>query len=77
MRLTISVLSLLLFPALLVAEPPVEADVVVATTGSGDNPGTAAKAFAALARARDVGISQRWRSAPSDGAGPRRHLCLE
>src|SRR5262249_28941508 len=54
MRLTISLLSLLLFAPLLVADPPVQAEFVVATTGSDENPGTEAKPFATLARARDA-----------------------
>src|SRR5262249_10160585 len=54
MRQTISLLSLLFFAPLLVADPPVQADFVVATTGSDANPGTAAKPFATLARARDA-----------------------
>jgi hypothetical protein len=54
MRPTLSLLSLLFFATLLVAEPAVRADFVVATTGSDDNPGTAAKPFATLARARDA-----------------------
>jgi hypothetical protein len=54
MRLTISLISLLLFAPLLVADPPIEADFVVATTGSDENPGTSAKPFATLARARDA-----------------------
>src|SRR5262249_23785101 len=54
MRQTISVLSLLFFAPLLVADPPVQADFVVATTGSDENPGTLAKPFATLARARDA-----------------------
>jgi hypothetical protein len=54
MRLTLSLLSLLFSATLLVAEPAVRADFVVATTGSDDNPGTEAKPFATLARARDA-----------------------
>src|SRR5262249_37145814 len=54
MRLTISLLSLLLFAPLLVADPPIEADFVVATTGSDENPGTRALPFATLARAREA-----------------------
>jgi hypothetical protein len=54
MRLLLSLLSLLCFATLLVAEPAIRADFVVATTGSDDNPGTAAKPFATLARARDA-----------------------
>ena len=46
------VLSLLFFAPLAVVDPPVKADFVVATNGSDDNPGTAAKPFATLARAR-------------------------
>jgi hypothetical protein len=45
MRLPLSFLSF---------DSPVEADFVVATTGSDDNPGTAAKPFATLARAREA-----------------------
>src|SRR5947209_6234680 len=54
MRLTLSLLPWLIFATRLVAEPSVEADFIVATTGSDDNPGTAAKPFATLARARDA-----------------------
>jgi hypothetical protein len=54
MRPTISLLSLLAFAPFLVAEPAVQADFVVATTGSDENPGTAAKPFATLTRARDA-----------------------
>jgi hypothetical protein len=54
MRPTISLHSLRVFAPLLVADPPIEADFVVATTGSDENPGTAAKPFATLARARDA-----------------------
>src|SRR6516165_1870389 len=54
MRLTLSLLPLLFCATLLVAEPSVRADFVVATTGSDDNPGTEAKPFATLARARDA-----------------------
>ncbi len=54
MRQTISLLSWVFFALLLVAGPPVQADFVVATTGSDENPGTAAKPFATLARARDA-----------------------
>src|SRR5262249_46956638 len=54
MRLTISLLSSLFYAPLLVADPPIQADFVVATTGSDENPGTVAKPFASLARARDA-----------------------
>jgi hypothetical protein len=54
MRLTTSLVSLLFFASLLVADPPSQADFVVATNGSDENPGTAAKPFATLARARDA-----------------------
>src|SRR5437868_14834487 len=54
MRLALSFLSLLCSSSRLVAEPAARADFVVATTGSDDNPGTAAKPFATLARARDA-----------------------
>jgi hypothetical protein len=53
MRQAISLLSLLFFAPLLVADPPVQADFVVATSGSDESPGTAAKPFATLTRARD------------------------
>src|SRR5262245_46846413 len=51
---TISLLSLLLLAPVVAAEPPVPADFVVATDGSDDNPGTAARPFTTLARARDA-----------------------
>jgi hypothetical protein len=54
MRLTLSFLSWLFFASLLVADPPVQADFVVAPSGSDNNPGTADKPFATLARARDA-----------------------
>jgi hypothetical protein len=54
MKLTLSLLSLLSFAPLLVAEPAIRADFVVATAGSDDNPGTEAKPFATLARAREA-----------------------
>src|SRR5262245_2158593 len=54
MRQTSSLLSLLFFTPFLVADPPVQADFVVATTGGDDNPGTLAKPFATLVRARDA-----------------------
>jgi hypothetical protein len=54
MRLTLSLLSLLFFATLLVAEPAGRKDFVVATTGSDENPGTAAKPFATLARGQDA-----------------------
>jgi hypothetical protein len=54
MRLTLSLLSLLFSATLLVAEPAVQADFVVATTGNDDNPGTVDKPFATLARAREA-----------------------
>ena len=43
MKLPLALFSLLFFARLLVAEPAIRADFVVATTGSDDNPGTAAK----------------------------------
>ena len=54
MRLILSFLSLLFSATLLVAEPAILADFVVATTGSDENPGAAAKPFATLARARNA-----------------------
>ncbi|HMF10725.1 MAG TPA: right-handed parallel beta-helix repeat-containing protein [Gemmataceae bacterium] len=45
--------SLLLAP-FVAAKPPVEADFFVATDGSDDNPGTGAKPFATLTRAREA-----------------------
>src|SRR5262249_38097952 len=54
MRLTLSLFSLVFFATLLVAEPAIRADFVVATTGNDDNPGTEDKPFANLARARDA-----------------------
>src|SRR5689334_19777173 len=54
MRLILSFLALMFFAPLVVADPPVKADFVVATTGSDDNPGTEAKPFATLARAREA-----------------------
>src|SRR5262245_64755219 len=53
-RPALSLLSLLFTANLVVAEPAIRADFVVATTGSDDNPGTAEKPFATLARARDA-----------------------
>jgi hypothetical protein len=41
-------------PALTAAEPPAKADFYVAPNGSDENPGTVAKPFATLARARDA-----------------------
>src|SRR5215468_4595995 len=54
MKRTLSLFSLVFLATRLVAEPTVRADFVVATTGSDDNPGTLAKPFATLARARDA-----------------------
>jgi hypothetical protein len=49
-----SSLGLLAESPLAAEEPPSRADFHVATTGSDDNPGTADKPFATLARARDA-----------------------
>jgi hypothetical protein len=54
MRQTISLLCLLIFAPSLVADPPLQADFVVATTGSDEHSGTLAKPFATLSRARDA-----------------------
>jgi hypothetical protein len=50
----ITVLSSLFLAPVVVAGVPVRADFVVATDGSDDNPGTAERPFATLARARDA-----------------------
>jgi hypothetical protein len=54
MRLALSLSSVLFIATLLVAEPARPEAFVVATTGSDENPGTAAKPFATLGRARDA-----------------------
>ena len=51
---TLPLISWLMIAPLLAAEPATRADFVVATTGRDDNPGTADKPFATLARARDA-----------------------
>src|SRR5262249_58040466 len=51
---TFALLALLVVAPMAAAEPPVKADFFVATDGSDENPGTAARPFATLARARDA-----------------------
>jgi hypothetical protein len=53
-RTAYSVFCVLVLAPLAAAEEPVTADFFVATNGSDDNPGTAARPFATLARARDA-----------------------
>jgi hypothetical protein len=54
MRPTFSLLSPLILAAPLVADPLLQADFVVATTGNDENPGTLDKPFATMTRARDA-----------------------